>query len=51
MKKISSITMDEAPSMVGKKGAILPLRKTKLLSDFKAYHCIIHQQLFAPNTL
>ena len=45
MKKISLITTDGAPSMVEKKkGAISLLRKTKLFSDFKAYHCVIHQQ-------
>ena len=27
-------------------GAIALLRKKKLLSDFKAYHCLLHQQSF-----
>ena len=45
LDKISSITTDGAASMVGKnKGAIALLRKTNLLSDFKAYHCLLHQQ-------
>ena len=43
--KISSIATDGAASMVGKsKGAIALPRKTNLLSDFKAYHCLLHQQ-------
>ena len=45
LDKISSIATDGAASMVGKnKGAIALLRKTNLLSDFKAYHCLLHQQ-------
>ena len=49
LERISSITADGAPSMVRKyKGAIALTRKTNLLSDFKAYHCLLHQQsLFA----
>ena len=40
LDKISSTDTDGAASMVGKnKGAIALLRKTNLLSDFKAYHC------------
>ena len=43
--KISSIATDGAASMVVKnKGAIALPRKTSLLSDFKAYHCLLHQQ-------
>ena len=42
LNKISSIATDGAASMVGKnKGAIALLRKTNLLSDFKAYHCLL----------
>ena len=45
LNKISSIATDGAASMVGKnKGAIALLRKTNLLSDFKAYHCLLYQQ-------
>ena len=43
--KIFSIATDGAASMVVKnKGAIALPRKTNLLSDFKAYHCSLHQQ-------
>ena len=45
LDRISSIATFEASSMVGKyKGAIALLRKTNLLSDFKAYHCLLYQQ-------
>ena len=45
LDKKSSIATDGASSMVGKnKGAIALLRKTNLLSDFKAHHCLLHQQ-------
>ena len=45
LDKKSSIATDGAASMIGKnKGAIGLLRKTNLLSDFKAHHCLLHQQ-------
>ena len=44
LNKISSIATDGAASMLGKnKGAIALLRKTNLLSDFKAYHCLLRK--------
>ena len=45
LDKISSFATDGAPSTVGKNnGAIASLRKTNLLSDFKAHYCLLHQQ-------
>ena len=44
LNRIPSIVAYGAPLMVGKhKGAIALLRKTNLLFDFKAYHCLLHQ--------
>ena len=43
--RISLIATDRAPSMVGKyKKAIAFLRIINLLSDFKAYHCLLNQR-------
>lgn len=43
--KLVSITTDGAPSMVGKeKGLVALLRKEPAVSDFFAYHCILHQE-------
>ena len=45
LDKIFSIATDGAASTVGKnKGAIALPRRTNLLSDFKTYHCLLHQQ-------
>ena len=45
LNNASSIATDGVASMVGKnKGAIALRRKTNLLSDLKAYHCLLHQQ-------
>ena len=45
LERIFLIATDRAPSMVGKyKRAIALLRKINLLSDFRVYYCLLHQQ-------
>lgn len=45
LHKLSAITTDGAPAMVGKnKGFIALCKKDESFSNFMSYHCIIHQE-------
>lgn len=52
LHKLSSITTDGAPAMIGKnKGFITLCKKDESFPNFFAYHCIVHQQVLCSKIL
>lgn len=52
LHKLSAITTDGAPAMVGKnKGFIALCKKDESFSNFMSYHCIIHQEALCSKIL
>lgn len=52
LHKLSSITTDGAPAMIGKnKGFVRLCTKDELFPKFFTYHCIVHQQVLCSKVL